>query len=203
MKTLDVKGMKCPMPLIETKKALKEIAVDETLKIIIDNETSVKNVTHFLNDHHIPVKQIKQNGIFELIVNKTADDSFESSDAQAYCEVPSTKDDRFSVMFAKDYLGEGSHELGHALVGSMLNTIKAMETLPDKIIFMNSGINLVTKGSLFLPQLKELETRGVSIITCGTCLDYYGKMDDLEAGRISNMNDIMESLLAVGKVINI
>ncbi len=203
MKILDAKGLKCPMPLIETKKALKEIEVDETLKILIDNETSVKNVTHFLNDNNIPVQQNKKDGIFELVVNKTEDDSYETSDAEAYCEVPAAKDNSYVVMLAKDYLGEGEHELGHALVGSMLNTINSMERLPEKIIFMNSGINLVTKGSLFLPQLRELESKGVTVITCGTCLDYYGKMDDLEIGRVSNMAEIMESMLEVGKVINI
>ncbi|MCB2220551.1 MAG: sulfurtransferase-like selenium metabolism protein YedF [Bacteroidetes bacterium] len=203
MKTIDVKGMKCPMPLIETKKALKEIGKEESLRIIIDNETSVKNVTHYLEDNNLPVEKKQDGKIFELIVNKTGDESYETCNAEAYCEVPAEKDKSFVVMLAKDYLGEGEHELGHALVGSMLNTIKAMEVLPEKIIFMNSGINLVTKGSLFLPLLKELETMGVTIITCGTCLDYYGKMDDLEIGRISNMADIMESMLTVGKVINI
>lgn len=203
MKTLDVKGLKCPMPLIETKKALKEIKVDETLKIIIDSETSVKNVTHFLEDNKIPVSQNKKNGVFELTVNKPEDESFETSDAEAYCEVPAEKDKSFVVMLSKDHLGEGSHELGQALVGSMLNTIKAMEALPEKIIFMNSGINLVTKGSLFLPQLIELESMGVTVITCGTCLDYYGKLDDLQVGRVSNMAEILESMLEVGKVINI
>ncbi|MCB0806119.1 MAG: DsrE family protein, partial [Bacteroidales bacterium] len=72
-----------------------------------------------------------------------------------------------------------------------------------KIIFMNSGINLVLKDSLFLPQLKDLESKGVTIITCGTCLDYYGKMDELAVGRVSNMAEILESMLGVGKVINV
>ena len=203
MKTLDVKGKKCPMPLIETKKALKEMGKDESLRIIIDNETSVKNVTHFLEDNDIPVSQKQNNGIFELTVNKPADETFESSEAEAYCEVPAEKDKSFVVMLAKDHLGEGEHELGHALVGSMLNTVREMEQLPQKIIFMNSGINLVINGSLFLPQIKELESMGVNIITCGTCLDYYGKMDYLAVGRVSNMAEIMESMMEVGKVINV
>jgi len=203
MKILDAKGLKCPMPLIETKKALKEIDTEESLKIIIDNETSVKNVMHFLEDNNLPVKQIRNGDIFELTVNKTEDESFETSDAAAYCEVPAEKDRSYVIMLAKDHLGEGEHELGHALVGAMLNSALAMETLPAKVIFMNSGINLVLKDSLFLTQLKELESKGVTIITCGTCLDYYGKMDELAVGRVSNMAEIMESMLEVGKVINV
>ncbi len=69
------------------------------------------------------------------------------------------------VVYAKDRIGEGSDELGNALVGAMLNTIKEMDTLPQKIIFMNSGINLVVKGSFVIPQLKELEQKGVEMIS--------------------------------------
>jgi selenium metabolism protein YedF len=203
MKILDVKGMKCPMPLIETKKALKDTNPEETLKILIDNETSVKNVTHFLNDNNIPVSTVKNQDVFELTVNKGADTSFETADAEAYCEVPEPKNNSYIVMLAKDRIGEGSDELGHALVGSLLNTIKSRDSQPEKIMFMNSGINLVTNGSIFLPQLKELEEKGVDIITCGTCLDYFGKMDELAVGRVSNMLEILESMLDAGKVINI
>jgi selenium metabolism protein YedF len=149
------------------------------------------------------VEQVKNGNVFELTINKTGDNSFESVDEVAYCEAPAQHDNSYVVIYAKDRLGEGSDELGHALVGAMLHSIKAVETLPMKIIFMNSGINLVTKGSLVLPQLKDLEAKGVEIITCGTCLDYFGKMDELEIGRVSNMHEIMESMLAVGKVINV
>ncbi|PLW98645.1 MAG: sulfurtransferase-like selenium metabolism protein YedF, partial [Marinilabiliales bacterium] len=34
MKLIDVRGKKCPMPLVETKKALKESAKDELIKVI-------------------------------------------------------------------------------------------------------------------------------------------------------------------------
>ncbi len=67
---------------------------------------------------------------------------------------------------------------------------------------MNAGIELVVNGSLFLNPLKELEQQGVDIIVCGTCFDYFGKMDELAVGRISNMHDILKSILKVDKVIN-
>ena len=56
------------MPLIETKKALKDVNKDESLKIIVDNETSVKNVEHFLTDNGMEVERTEKNGIFEIIV---------------------------------------------------------------------------------------------------------------------------------------
>jgi len=201
MKILDVKGKRCPMPLIETKKALKELDADETLKVIIDNETSVKNVVHFLNDNNIPVRQTGDAGIFELVVSQT-NDNLEEVDETAYCSPSGTTGNKYVVMLAKNRLGEGSAELGEALAGAMINTLKSMDSLPEKIIVMNSGIDFVVKGSIVLKDLKELEQSGVDIIVCGTCLDYFGKMDELEVGRVSNMYDILNSMLDVAKVIN-
>jgi len=202
MKILDAKGMKCPMPLIETKKALKEINKDEALRIIIDNETSVKNVEHFLTDNGMDISKTEKNGIYEIVVNKQEGD-LKEVEAEAYCIPATPVGDSYVVLFAKDRLGEGSEELGNVLVGGFLNTLKEREELPDKIIFMNSGINLVLNDSPALPLLKDLADKKVDLVSCGTCLDYFGKMDELAVGRVSNMYEILESMLAVQKVINI
>jgi len=202
MKILDLTGLKCPMPLIETKKALKTLENESTLKIIIDNETSFKNVTHFLNDHNISVIRNQQGKLFELLINPPENLDVESSDPALWCE-PESDGDNFVIFFSKDRIGEGSEELGHALVGAMLNTLKSTDRLPKKIIFMNSGINLVLNGSLFLPQLGEFAEKGVDLIVCGTCLDYFGKMDELAVGRVSNMLDILEILMKSPKVLNV
>ncbi|MCF8404832.1 MAG: sulfurtransferase-like selenium metabolism protein YedF [Bacteroidales bacterium] len=202
MKTLDAKGLKCPMPLIETKKALKDLDKDESLKIIIDNETSVKNVNHYLHDNNIPSTTHQNGNLWEINVTRGEED-IEKTVPEAYCAPSGPTDTSYVIMLAKDRLGEGSDELGNALVGALLNSALAQDVLPQKIIFMNSGINLVTKGSLFLHLLKELESRGVDIISCGTCLDYFGKMDELIVGRVTNMHEILESMLNVSKVINI
>lgn len=201
MKVIDVKGKQCPMPLIETKKALKEAADKESIKILIDNPTSVKNVTHYLSDNQISFVEQKSGEVIELIVNKNGED-LEDTDETAYCTTDIPQPENYIVLMAKDRIGEGSDELGEALAGAMINTLKSMNPLPDKIIFMNSGINFVITGSNVLDDLKELADRGVELITCGTCLDYFGKMDELKVGRVSNMLDILESMKTAGKVLN-
>ena len=200
MKTIDVQGLKCPMPLIETKKALKEMDAEESLKIIIDNETSVKNVTHYLEDKGFPANTNKHDNIWEITVQR-GDEEIEHTKPEAYCK-PSGKDESYVVLFAKDRIGEGAQDLGSALVDGLLNTVNARDVLPQKIIFINSGINLVIKGSPVLPRLKDLAEKGVDLITCGACLDYYEKMDELEVSRVSNMHEILETMLDTGKVIS-
>ncbi len=202
MKIIDVRGKKCPMPLIETKKALKELGQNETLKVLLDSETSVQNVMRYLKDNGISAQQRKTGNEIEVLVN-TSGQTGELTEVVPYCDPPVTADNSYIVVFAKDRIGEGDNELGLVLAGSMLNTIREYDVLPQKIIFMNAGINLVLKGAPALIHLTELEKRGVEIITCGTCLNYFEKADQLAVGRVTNMYEILDSLLKAGKVINL
>lgn len=202
MKTLDARGLKCPMPLIETKKALIESEEGTTLKIVIDNETSVKNVTHYLEDNGIPVNTVRKDDTWEIVVNNEGL-NIADSQPEEYCEIPTINNKSYVVLFAKNKIGEGSDELGKKLVGSLLESLKAQDILPDKIIFMNSGIDLVVKGSPYLPLLVELEVNGVEMVSCGTCLSYFNKMDELEIGRVSNMFEIVEKMRNAGQIINV
>ena len=202
MKVIDVRGKACPLPLIATKKTLKESDKDELIKMVIDSETSVKNVMRYLKDNGIKVKQQITGDSFELIFNKDGEEPI-IEEAEAYCASPESDDEGFVVIFGKDKLGEGSKDLGKMLVGGMLTTLVEEESIPDKIIFMNSGINLVLKDSLVLNLLKELESKGSELLSCGACLDYYDEMENLKVGKVSNMVEILEILTSYSKVINI
>ena len=85
MKIIDVKGKKCPMPLIETKKALKELGHDESLKVILDSETSVQNVMRYLKDNGVSAEQHKKGNEFEILVNKSGQIG-ELTEVDPYCE---------------------------------------------------------------------------------------------------------------------
>ena len=202
MKIIDVKGLKCPLPLIETKKALSKLPDNESLKIVIDNEISKNNVIRFLGDNGIKSETLKNGNVFEVLVNQHNVD-LKNVEAEKYCKIDPIGKDNYIIIFGKDRLGEGSEDLGFVLAGSLLNTLKEMDNLPTKIIFINSGINLVLKGSPTLLPLKELEKSGVELIVCGTCLNYFNKIDDFAIGRISDMYEILESMTKAGKVINI
>ena len=202
MKILDVKGLQCPMPLIETKKALKDMEPNESLKVITDNTTSVKNIMHFLTDNGIPAVKKQVGDWYEININNPERD-LENVDEEAYCAPALPVDNSYVMVFSTDSIGQGSHELGYALIGAMFATLINTDHLPSKIMFMNSGINLVLKDSNFIKDLKVLEKADIEFIICGTCLDYYDKMDDLGIGRISNMLEIIESMQEAQKVITI
>ena len=41
--TLDTKGMNCPLPILKAKKAIKGLAVGETLQVLSTDPGSVKD----------------------------------------------------------------------------------------------------------------------------------------------------------------
>ena len=53
----------------------------------------------------------------------------------------------------------------------------------------------------FIEDLKNLAAQGVEIISCGTCLNFYGLKEKLAVGEVSNMYDIVERQRAADLVI--
>jgi len=75
--------------------------------------------------------------------------------------------------------------------------------LPQAVIFMNSGVKLTVEGTEVLESLSVLESKGVEILSCGTCLDYFNLKDKLVKGGVTNMYTIVERLNEAKKVITI
>ena len=200
MNYVDTRGKLCPIPLIMTKKALSEISGDNSLRVMIDNETSVKNVSRFLEEHNMKVLTEKQGDTYLLTVNKTGVIPQESK-PEDYCNVPSPAKYDYVIAIQKDMLGYGSDELGRLLIKGLINTLPEIDHKPGTIVFLNSGIFLALKESPVLESLTRLENGGVRILVCGTCLDYFRKKDELGVGTVSNMYDILSLISTAGKVL--
>ncbi|MDX9696643.1 MAG: sulfurtransferase-like selenium metabolism protein YedF [Bacteroidales bacterium] len=200
MKTIDAKGKLCPMPLIMTKKALGELTENESLEVIMDNETSVKNVTRYLEELGMKPTIEKKGSNFHVFVNKTGEVS-ENVKVEDFCTIDNDKLSDYIISFQKNKLGEGSDELGTILAKAFINTLPEIDVKPKKLIFLNSGIYLALKDSPVIDTLKKLEEMGIEILVCGTCLDYFKKKEELGVGIVSNMYVILESLSKASKVI--
>ena len=105
------------------------------------------------------------------------------------------------VAVETETMGRGSDELGRTLMKGFLFAVGQLPQLPKTILFYNGGAHLTVEGSPVLEDLKKLEAQGVEILTCGTCLNFYGLTDRLAVGGVTNMYDIVERLASAGKVI--
>lgn len=105
------------------------------------------------------------------------------------------------VVIDSSGLGDGEPDLGEKLMKAFLKVLLESAELPARILCMNSGIFLTTEGSPVLDILKRYEAQGTEVLSCGTCLDYYGRSDRLRVGRPTNMRETVDALLAFKKVL--
>ncbi|MGB9699984.1 MAG: sulfurtransferase-like selenium metabolism protein YedF [Thermodesulfobacteriota bacterium] len=197
-KRVDCRGLACPQPVIETKKALAEA---DTLIVLVDNPAAKENVKRFAESQACKVEVIEERGQFTLKIVKQKPKE-ESTVKLKIRESPEPAKD-LVIFIDTDSMGRGSEELGKILMRSFLQTLEQSEVQPQKVILLNSGVKLACAGSEVLEDLQELGAKGVEILACGTCLDFFGLKKNLMAGKVSNMYEIINSLAQAKKVIKI
>jgi len=199
-KIVDCKGMTCPQPVIQTKNALEQGAT--LLQVIVDNEASRDNVSRFARSRQCEVKiESLADGCFQLTIQAgDASDAHQFDPADYACPVPAA--DSMVYVISSDSMGRGSDELGWALLQTYIQTIEQVDPLPTKIIFYNSGVKLVAGQSGALDALVSLQQKGVEILACGTCLDFFQLKSEIKIGHISNMHEIMTAMSEAGKVVS-
>jgi selenium metabolism protein YedF len=102
-----------------------------------------------------------------------------------------------------DKMGEGSPELGMALMANYLKLILQEEMLPSFIVFYNSGVKLTTENSPVLEILKAIESKGVKLLSCKTCLNHFKLLDKMSVGMAGTMIDIIALQNTAKKVITL
>ena len=117
------------------------------------------------------------------------------------CQPVSEKTGNTIVVLSSDCMGEGDEVLGRALMKGFIYALTSQEELPDTVIMYNRGARLPVEGSESLEDLKLLESQGVEILTCGTCLNHYGLTEKLSVGSVTNMYVICEKMLQAEKVV--
>lgn len=197
---IDCKGLACPQPVIQTKEALEQGA--SNLEIVVDNEASKENVARFARSQNCDVSiDSLDDGGFRLTLTRgssTGTNEFNPSDYA--CPVPTGGG--LVYVISADSMGRGNEELGWGLLQTYIQTIEKVSPLPQKILMYNAGVKLVAQGSGALEALRRLQERGVEILVCGTCLDFFQLKSVIQVGQISNMYDIMTSMIEAGKVVS-
>lgn len=106
------------------------------------------------------------------------------------------------LVLKSSVLGEGEPDLGEKLIEAFLAQFVELDAIPARVICMGTGIFLTTtEGSPALSIMKRFEQAGTEIFTCGTCLEYYGRRDQLQVGSIGNMADTVRAMLEFRRVV--
>ncbi len=107
------------------------------------------------------------------------------------------------ILVTRNGMGSAEPALAHKLAATYFRLLMENGDLPAAICFYAEGIYLVVEGSPALEPLAGLEARGVRLIVCTTCLNYYNKMDMLKVGIAGGMGDILAAQAAAAKVITL
>ena len=199
---VDAIGDACPIPVIKVKKAMAS-ANGEEVEVLVDNEVAAKNVTKFASKEGGVVSSSRIGEQTIRLFIRTATSGIEAVTSEDVQEEEDRSDIEkgYIVSVSSDKMGTGDDGLGDILMKSFFFALTKQDALPEKILFYNGGALLTTEGSKCLEDIKWLESEGVEIYTCGTCLDYFKKADLLKVGEVTNMYSIVEMLRSAVKII--
>ncbi|MBN2332392.1 MAG: sulfurtransferase-like selenium metabolism protein YedF [Deltaproteobacteria bacterium] len=195
---LDVRGKACPQPVVETKKALDQVA-EGMITVHLNAEPSAVNVSRFAISQGCTVTRKEEaDGSITLEIIKGFS-----------CEIPASQPTSTAVQPAGNlviyindqYMGKGDVQLGKILMKAFLKTLIEVSIKPRHLIFVNSAVYLTCAGSEELATITTLEQEGTTILSCGTCLDFYHLKDRLQVGQMSNMFEIASLLLEATQVV--
>jgi intracellular sulfur oxidation DsrE/DsrF family protein len=107
------------------------------------------------------------------------------------------------ILITREGMGSADTALQHKLLDTYLRLLLENGSLPAAICFYTEGIKLVVEGSPLLERLLQLEQRGVRLIVCSTCLNYFGLTEKVRVGIVGGMPDILEAQTKASKVITL
>ena len=200
-KIIDCIGLTCPQPVLKAKEALEAIGAGE-IEVIVDNEAARSNVTRFGQSQGCEVVVAERDEVFHLFLTKSASANpvLDAPDAEEYlCEIPSQG---LVYVIPSDTMGGGDDDLGRMLMRAFIKTMKEVSPLPARILFYNGGVHLTSRESDLIAPLQALEQQGVEIYSCGTCLDFFHRKDQLLVGKVTNMYEIMTSMVNGAQVVS-
>jgi len=197
-KQLDLRGLVCADRAERIRAALAESGL-ESLRIVVDDDAKADHARD--TAERLGWSAAVQRQGAEVHVVLTRGKSGTPAPAPAAALQPSGHPPCVVGFITSSVLGVGDEQLGRVLMRAFVKTLKELDPLPERLIFVNSGVRLTTRGSELIADLRELESRGVRILSCGTCLDYYQLKDALEVGAVTNMYETVTALAAADRVL--
>lgn len=184
---VDARGLDCPQPVLALKKAVEEKQA-KVFKVLVDNPVASSNIQKFASSIGAKSEVLEASGEFHILIDVSETEQFRNE---------GNTDTLYLV--ASDFLGS-DEVLGKSLMETFLFTMSSSSDLPKTMVFLNAGVRLTTSG---LESLKSIAEKGVRILSCGACLNFFGLQDHLRVGEVSNMYEIYTLMATHGKVIRL
>lgn len=189
---VDARGKNCPEPVVMTKNAITP-EVTEVITLV-DNEISAENVLRFLTKNNFRVDRTTAEGTISLAGVRAEEEQAKVNTAASEKEGGGQV-----VLLTHATIGGDDKELGEVLMKAYLGAL-SHGVLPAAVILMNEGVKLALPRTSSAEHLQTLESGGVEILVCGTCVKHFGI--ETAVGRISNMFEISQYLAEAHHVVS-
>ncbi|MCW7753240.1 sulfurtransferase-like selenium metabolism protein YedF [Desulfobotulus sp. H1] len=201
MGELDCRGRACPQPVLMTRNFLAEENPSENFCVLVDNRAAAENVKRFLENSGRACLVESRGGGFAVCASGGEGPEKEKGTVLVPKEGEGLR--KILVVLANDRIGRGDGVLGRGLMTNFILTLDEMGDSLWRIVCLNEGVHLALEGAPSLDPLRQLESRGVEILVCGTCMEHYGVTDRRAVGSSTNMLDIVTGLAVADTVINL
>jgi selenium metabolism protein YedF len=211
MKTLDMRGEPCPIPVVKAKEILTN---EESVAVLVDNFVAVQNLEKMAKGTGCAFSYVDEGAsVYKVsIVKGAAQAGGTSASVAATVAAPSAPAPAGAptggkkgpvVLVTADSMGRGAEELGRLLIKGFIFSLTQLNPPPEAVIFLNSGAHLTSGSANAIADLKTLESKGSVVCTCGTCANYYKLTESLAVGSIVDMMNIVNRLSAAASIITI
>ncbi len=199
---VDCQGLPCPQPVLRCKSWIESHRPHQ-LSVLVDNEAAKENVSRFLRSQGYDITRVTESGGQIRLHAERRPGTPETggiSSACVSCNLehqdarPATRPGKTLVLLTSATIGRGDDILGARLMANFLATLPELGEELWRIILLNGAVRLAVADSPVLDALQTLAGQGVSILVCGTCLDYFGLLEQKAVGETTNMLDVVTSL---------
>ena len=191
MKTLDLRNLQCPHPVIQSRKALLDEPGAE-LTILVGDETSRDNLCRLADSMNFTTAVTPEATAFRIVLTPGSAQKQQAEPTLARRNV---------VFITAETMGSGDDELGRLLLKNYLIALTEMTDLPEAIYLVNAGVKLVCEGSELIEVFDKLGCQGIDIAACGLCLEFFHLKEKQSLGRTTNMLEIATALQTADGII--
>ena len=203
---VDAMGKVCPIPVVMAKKAVTALTEPAEVEVHVDNTTSVENLKRLASSLGVTAAEAtigENHYTVTFHADAGAIEGAAGAAAQEVVDACSNTGAGLVYAIGTEVMGQGDDELGAQLMKTFMYALRSADVLPEKILFFNTGAKLTAEGSPVLEDLQAMEEEGVQIMTCGVCAGHFGLKEKIQAGIISNMYEIVETMNAASKGVRI
>lgn len=189
-------GDQCPIPIVKTKEAIKQLGGSGIVETSVDNEIAVENLRKFAKHSGYGFASAQDGEVYTVTITVGESQAEECSQCVPDCIEYGTV-----VVISSSEMGQGDEKLGKALMKGFIYAISKADSLPETVLFYNGGAFLTAEGSDSLEDIRAMADEGVEILTCGTCINHYGLSTEPPVGSVTNMYTIAEKMTGAKKLI--